>query len=232
MGDTWWSTAPVHHLANGQLRKQAKAPHGVSLQQCFRCCKLWHLSLLIHGCVGSQTTRMLPAHCKLAVRNLSYNYALAMKVFSLSLQYHIRLEPEWILRELNERADTLSRIVDYDDWFLNPTVFSELDTMWGPHSVDHFACFHNSQLPRFDSHCWNPGSEAVDAFTVNWASENNWWCPPISLVPRVIRHAQVCGARGTLVVPCWPSVPFWPLLCPAEGQLAHPLSRLHVSCPV
>ena len=79
--------------------------------------------------------------------------------------------------------------------------------------------FHNSQLPRFNSRCWNPGSEAVDAFTVNWAGENNWWCPPISLVPRVIRHAQVCGARGTLVVPCWPSVPFWPLLCPAEGQL-------------
>ena len=147
-------------------------------------------------------------------------HALALKVFSLSLQHHIRLEPEWIPRELNERADALSRIVDYDDWFLNPTVFFELDTMWGPHSVDRFACFHNSQLPRFNSRCWNPGSEAVDAFTVNWAGENNWWCPPISLVPRVIRHAQVCGARGTLVVPCWPSVPFWPLLCPAEGHLA------------
>ena len=34
------------------------------------------------------------------------------------------------------------------------------------------------------------------------------------LVPRVIRHAQACGAVGTLVVPCWLSAPFWPILCP------------------
>ena len=133
-------------------------------------------------------------------------------VFSLLLQHHIRLEPEWIPRELNERADALSRIVDYDDWFLNPTVFSELDTMWGLHSVVITASCQDSIVV-----VGIPGSEAVDA---NWDGENNWWCPPISLVLRVIRHAKVCGARGTLVVPCWPSAPFWPLLCPAECQLA------------
>ena len=26
--------------------------------------------------------------------------------------------------------------------------------------------------------------------------------------------AQACGAVGTLVVPCWLSAPFWPILCP------------------
>lgn len=49
-------------------------------------------------------------------------------------------------------------------------------------------------------------------FTVNWSGENNWWCPPITLVPRLIRHTKVCGAEGTLVVLCWPSAPFWPML--------------------
>ena len=42
----------------------------------------------------------------------------------------------------------------------------------------------------------------------------------MSLVPRVIRHAQVCMAEGTLIVPEWRSAPFWPLLHPAEQQFA------------
>ena len=145
---------------------------------------------------------------------------IALKVFSLAVHYHIHLEPEWIPRELNQQADYLSRIIEYDDWQLNPIMFAELDALWGPHTVDRFASFNNCQLPRFNSRSWNPGSEAVDAFTVHWAGENNWWCPPIALIPRVIRHAQVCGAEGTLVVPCWPSAPFWPMLCPAGSQFA------------
>ena len=101
---------------------------------------------------------------------------------------------------------------------LNPQVFEQLDALWGPYTVDRFASCDNTQLPRFNSCCWNPGSEAVDAFTVNWQGENNWWCPPIVLIPRVIRHAQICGAQGTLIVPHWSSAPFWPIICPSGGQ--------------
>ena len=79
--------------------------------------------------------------------------ATALKIFSLSVQYQIRLETEWIPRGLNERADYLSRIIDYDDWQLNSLVFSELDNAWGPHTVDRFASFQNSQVPRFNSRC-------------------------------------------------------------------------------
>ena len=59
--------------------------------------------------------------------------ALALKIFSLSIQHNIRLEPE---RELNQKADYLSRIVDYDDWMLNPVVASDINHLWGPHSLD------------------------------------------------------------------------------------------------
>lgn len=145
---------------------------------------------------------------------------VAMMIFSLTVLYQIRLEPEWIPREKNERADYLSRIVDLDDWLLNPVIFAQLDVQWGPHTIDRFADYNNSQLCRFNSRCWNPGSEAVDAFTADWSGENNWWCPPIGLIPRVIRHAQACSAYGTLIVPCWPSAPFWPILCPTENQFA------------
>ena len=74
--------------------------------------------------------------------------------------------------------------------------------------------FYNYQAPRFNSRCWNPGSEAAGAFTVDCAGENNWSCPPIGLIPRVIRHAQGCQANVSIVVPMWLSAPFWPLRCP------------------
>ena len=146
--------------------------------------------------------------------------AVALKVFKMSIQYQIRLEPEWIPREMNEKADLLSRIVDRDDWCINPAIFAWLDSIWGPHTVGRFADYNNHQLPRFNSRCWNPGSDAVDTFTVNWGAENNWWCPPVDLIPRVIVNAQACNDGGTLIVPEWKISPFWPVLHPAMEKFA------------
>ena len=86
--------------------------------------------------------------------------------------------------------------------------------LWGPHTIDRFADHLNAHTQRFNSRFWVPGSEAVDTFTCDWSEENNWWCPPVYLIPRVIRHAQLTKARGTLIVPQWPSAPYWPLLFP------------------
>ena len=44
----------------------------------------------------------------------------ALAIFTTCVNHHIRLEPEWIPREANEFADYLSKLVDYDDWMLNP----------------------------------------------------------------------------------------------------------------
>ena len=111
-------------------------------------------------------------------------------------------------------ADYYSWVVDYDNWMLNPSFFAWLDTIWGPHTIDRFVNTRNVQLQRFNSRFYSPGSEAVDAFTCTWVGENNWWCPPVHLVPRVVRHAQNTKAYGTLIIPQWLSSPFWPLLFP------------------
>ena len=39
-------------------------------------------------------------------------------------------------------ADALSRHWDKSDWQLDPSVFSYLDSLWGPHTVDRFASLH------------------------------------------------------------------------------------------
>ena len=47
---------------------------------------------------------------------------------------------------------------------------------------------------------------------MDWSGHNNWLVPPPILVSKVIRHCVTCKAFGTLVVPKWPSAPFWPLI--------------------
>ena len=36
----------------------------------------------------------------------------------------------------------------------------------------------------------------------------------------MIRHTSKCRAKGTLVVPEWPSAPFWPIIFPTDGNPA------------
>ena len=70
------------------------------------------------------------------------------------------------------------------------------------------------------SRFWCPGLSAIDAFTANWADDMNWWVPPFNLVGRILRHAEICHAVGSLVVPAWKSASFWPLLCLDGSRLA------------
>lgn len=78
-------------------------------------------------------------------------HAIALKVFAIAVQYQIHLEPEWVPRKLHDWADLASRIIDYDDWYLNPLVLAWLDMAWGPHTVDRFVDYNNCQLPRFST---------------------------------------------------------------------------------
>ena len=96
--------------------------------------------------------------------------------------------------------------------------FCYLETNWGPHTIDRFVNYLNTKLLRFHSRYWNPGSESIGAFICDWEHDNNYLCPPIFLIPRVIRHAENCLVQGTLVLLVWSSASFWPLLLSDSGQ--------------
>ena len=82
--------------------------------------------------------------------------------------------------------------------------------------MEKFASSCNTQIMKFNSRYWDAGSEAIDEFTVNWQDDNNWICLPVYLIPRVIKHAQLCAYDGSLIVRYWRSGVFWPLLCNAS----------------
>ncbi len=134
----------------------------------------------------------------------------AVALYQLCHQFGVRLQAEWIPREFNDEADQLSRQTDIDDYMLNPTYFAALDILWGPHTIDRFSSFRTRQVPRFCSQYLNPMTEQVDAFTADWSGEVNWIFPPPYLTPKVIQHMMYGGEDGTLIVPLWPSAPWWP----------------------
>ena len=84
------------------------------------------------------------------------------------------------------------------------------DRLWGPHTVDCFANYYTTKLPRFFSRFCNPGRSAIDFFAQELSSDNCLVVPPVSLVARVIHYLSLQKAMATLVVPLWPF--FWPLL--------------------
>ena len=139
-------------------------------------------------------------------------HILALDIFQTTKDNNIDMKVEWIPRTQNERADYLSKIVDYDDWTVKDCYFHAVTSVWGTCSVDCFASCKNHKVPRFYSKYFNPDSLGVDSLAFSWVGETCWLVPPVSLVKKVILHVCLCRCRGILVVSYWPSAHYWPLL--------------------
>lgn len=144
-------------------------------------------------------------------------HRLALDIFSLCLEHCITLEIEWLPRTLNEYADCLSRVIDYDDWSISQEFYDHASSLFCPFTVDRFASSLNAKCTKFYSKFWCPGTLGVDAFSTDWANENNWLVPPLYLVPCTVFHLEHCRARGVLIVPAWQFSVFWPVLFPSNG---------------
>jgi hypothetical protein len=85
------------------------------------------------------------------------------------------IRARYIRSAVNAWADRLSLETDKDDWQLNPHIFTYMDSLWRPHSIDKFATHGYSQLPRYNSRWRDPTSEAVDCLHLPdnmWTAEN------------------------------------------------------------
>ena len=210
--------------------------------------KIFHCNLSVHEQQQSSTWRELSAVCKavetfksdlqnrtvawftdnqgiVSIISIGSNVEnlqlLALDLFKICVECNISIDVKWIPREANFDADIISKVIDYDDYSLNDSIYSRLNANWGPFTIDRFACTYNKKTKRFNSRFYQPECEAVDAFTQNWNGENNWLFPPPILIPRVIDHMKTCAAEGTLIVPFWKSSVFWTLLCPNGTHFHH-----------
>ena len=52
----------------------------------------------------------------------------------------------------------LSKVKDFEDFAVYDDVFFQLEGLWDPHTIDRFACYYNTKLPRFNSRFLQPRS--------------------------------------------------------------------------
>ena len=139
---------------------------------------------------------------------------VALDIFRFCLRKSIVLYLEWVWRTRIEKADYLSKILEYDDWGISFGLFNGLQNRFGIFEVDWFASEYNAKVSVFYSRFWNPTSSGIDAFTEKWTEKFGIFVPPISMVYRVLQKMELDRAKGVLVVPLWNSAVFWPILCP------------------
>ncbi|KYN08287.1 hypothetical protein ALC62_00717 [Cyphomyrmex costatus] len=102
----------------------------------------------------------------------------------------------------NSIADAESRITDPDtEWSLSDEAFLKLSDIFGPFDLDLFASLINSKCDAYIFWFPDPGSVAVDAFTVSWKGIDFYAFPPFILLPRVLRKIVEDEATGTVVIP-------------------------------
>ena len=127
---------------------------------------------------------------------------------------------------LNTEADHESRRINTDaEWMLDKT--SLLDAcmqLCASPDIDLFASRVNNQMERYVSYRPDPGAVAIDAFSLSWKTLNFYAFPPFSVIGRTVQKIQQERATGILVVPDWPTQPWYPVL---NKLLCSPPVRLH-----
>jgi hypothetical protein len=99
-------------------------------------------------------------------------HQLAMDIYAACVRHAIKLELQWISRELNSVADGYSKIFDFHDWDVSDRIFNLCQNRWGTFTCDLFADSKNKKVKKIYSKFWTPGTSGIDAFVHNWSNEN------------------------------------------------------------
>ena len=181
----------------------------------------------------------------------SYNCnKLAKEIWGWCIAKGIWISAFHLAGSLNVIADRKSRdFSDESEWKLDPAAFNGLCLHFGKPDIDLFASRLNAQIHRFVSWKPDPDAEAIDAFSLDWSQFYFYAFPPFCLISRCLQQILFDGAEGLIVVPNWPTQPWYarlmemlvvpPLHIPKQEHLltqpisgqVHPLrSKLSLLC--
>ena len=114
----------------------------------------------------------------------------------------------------NVVADELSRRSNLDtEWQFNINLLQlALGFLGFTPDVDLFASRINRQFPKYVSYQPDPEAAAVNAFSLSWSDMKFYCFPPFCIIPRILQKITREKAIGVIVVPFWPSQPWFPRL--------------------
>ena len=109
-------------------------------------------------------------------------------------------------------ADEGSRLSNLDtEWELAKFAFNKIVRTFGFPEIDLFATRINSKCRIFCSWHRDPENYAINAFTISW-SKFFWYAfPPFAMLTRVFNKIIEEETTGIIVVPFWPSQPWYPI---------------------
>lgn len=124
----------------------------------------------------------------------------------------------YVNTEENSEADEASRWIDYSDWVISEEAWQMVERAYGPHTWDRFASHDNKRTAAFTARHSQPGCQWPDALSQPWDDQNNYVCPPESLLLRALRHIRSQpGVEATVIAPTYEGV--WaPLLRTMESS--------------
>jgi hypothetical protein len=138
---------------------------------------------------------------------------IAKDIWLWCKQKQVWITISYLPGKLNIQADIMSRkFNDRTEWMLNRNIFDKICSKVYQPNVDLFASRLNYQLKPFISWLPDPDALAIDAFTMNWQGWLIYCFPPFSLVQRCLRKLIDDQAEGVMVVPCWTTAVWFPLL--------------------
>jgi hypothetical protein len=150
--------------------------------------------------------------------------SLVIETDNFCLQHNIDCHTIWVPRSLNSNADAMTKICsgDHFSYSLIPEIRDYIQASFGEHTIDRFASRNNVQVAsgRYNSKFFEPEATWLNAFSCHWkfspsgTLENNWIHPPYNLIGRVCLYLLRCQAIGTVILPVWPSAPWWPDVAP------------------
>jgi hypothetical protein len=136
---------------------------------------------------------------------------LAEEIWSYCLETGTRLRTTYVPSQFNP-ADAPSRRMNTQlEWSISQEFFQELDSQWGPHTVDLFATKANAKLKQYVS--WRPDPQAIahNALNISWKNKGKLYiCPPWNLIPSILQKMQEEQTVATVVTPYWPSAIWFP----------------------
>ena len=135
---------------------------------------------------------------------------LAQEIWDWCIQRKLWVSATHIPGKLNVDADTKSRhFQDKHEWMLDRVVFNDILPLYPGLNIDLFATRINKQLEVYCSWKPDPGCAFVDAFSIDWSKFNIYVFPPFSIIPRCIQKITQDQAQGILIIPVWPTQPWF-----------------------
>lgn len=137
---------------------------------------------------------------------------LAKELWQWCEERRIHIFASYIKSSDNFMADEASRRSDDGiEWELAHNAFRKIVRTFFNPLIDLFATRINTKCSNFVSWFPDPDAITIDAFTISWKSKDFYAFPPFSQIPKVLHKIQQEKARGIVVVPWWPTQPWFPL---------------------